>query len=411
MKKKVLVVSHALELGGAEKSLIGLLDSFDETKYDVDLFLLRHEGELLDQIPRYVNLLPEIPSYTVLARPMSKTIREGHLVLTVARLIGKIAAKIYDKKNHFLDSMVSLEYSHKYTVPFLPKIQKNKEYDLAISFLTPHYFVAQKVKAEKKIAWIHTDYERIDVNVESERKMWMQYDYIASISDSVTENFIKKFPELARKIILLENILPKNLIKKQSEEPLPMDEMPKRGIRLLSIGRYCTAKNFDNVPDICRRLVKNGMDVYWYIIGFGGDEDLIRKQIAKCKMEDRVILLGKKSNPYPYIKACDVYIQPSRYEGKCVSVREAQMFGKPVIITNYSTAKNQLENGVDGVIVPLENEKCAHYIEELLKNPEMLKNLSHNTIGKDYSNGKEIEKVYYLLNDNIEVSNYNELQL
>lgn len=397
MKKRILIVSHALELGGAEKSLIGLLESFDTAQYDVDLFLLRQEGELLGMIPDDIRQLPEIPAYTVLARPMNTTLKEGHLILTAARLAGKIAAKIYDKKNHLAESMVALEYSHKFTAPFLPKIQPQIEYDLAISFLTPHYFVAQKVNAKKKIAWIHTDYAKVGVNISSERTMWMKYDYIASISDSVTDNFLGKFPEFADKIVLIENILPKKLIKKQSNELLQQYEMPQKGIRLLSIGRYCTAKNFDNVPDICRRLLEQGLDVYWYLIGFGGDEALIRKQIEACCMEERVVLLGKKSNPYPYIKACDVYIQPSRYEGKCVSVREAQMLGKPVIITDYSTAKDQLEDKVDGIIVPLDNKKCAQGIAKIINDTERLQQLHVNTIGREYSNRKEIEKIYRLL--------------
>ena len=100
--------------------------------------------------------------------------------------------------------------------------------------------------------------------------------------------------------------------------------------------RFCRAKNFDNVPDICRRLCEKGLDIKWYLIGFGGDEALIRQKIREAGMDERVIMLGKKENPYPYIAACDLYVQPSRYEGKCVTVREAQMLGKPVVITRYT---------------------------------------------------------------------------
>ena len=147
MKKRILVVSHALELGGAERSLIGLLDMIDPGKYDVDLFLLRQEGELLPEIPAYVRLLPEIPAYTVLARPMQDTLREGHILLTGARMMGKLAAGRCNQKHNYADSAIALEYSHKFTCPLMPKIQPDVEYDLAISFLTPHYFVARKVSA------------------------------------------------------------------------------------------------------------------------------------------------------------------------------------------------------------------------------------------------------------------------
>lgn len=397
MKKSLLIVSHALEIGGAERSLIGLLDALDPEHWDIDLFLLRHQGELIADIPEYVNLLPEVSAYTVLARPMKDTLREGHILLTSARLAGRIAAGRYAKKHGHTESGVGLEYSHKFTCPLMPKIQPDQEYDLAVSFLTPHYFVAQKVRAKQKIAWIHTDYSRVQVNIPSETVMWSAYDHIVSISDAVTESFLKLFPGLKNKVVLIENILPARYVKKQAETFLAEPEMPADGIRLLSIGRYCLAKNFDNVPYICSRLIELGLNVYWYIIGFGPDEQLIRKKIAEAGMEDRVILLGKKENPYPYIKACDLYVQPSRYEGKAVTVREAQMLGKPVVITRYATAESQLEDGVDGVIVPMDNDGCAEGIFALLRNPEEMIRLSDCCQQRDYTNAAEIDKLNALM--------------
>lgn len=394
MKKKLLIVSHALELGGVERSLIGLLDALDPQICDVDLFLLRHEGELMVEIPPHVNLLPQVPAYTVLARPVKDTLKEGHFLLTGGRVIGKIAAWRYDKIHGYTDSGVSLEYSHKYTYRFMPQIQPDTEYDLAISFLTPHYICTHKVRAKTKIAWIHTDYSRIQVNVESETVMWDAYNYIASISNSVTDSFQRVFPALAGKLVLIENILPAKLVSRQANAFSVDQEMPDKGIRLLSIGRYCVAKNFDNVPDICSRLIRLGLDVYWYIIGFGPDEQLIRQKIAEAGMEERVILLGKKENPYPYIKACDMYVQPSRYEGKCVTVREAQMLGKPVVITHYTTATSQLEDGVDGVIVPMDNEGCAEGIATLLWASKKMKRLSDVCLVRDYSNFDEVYKLF-----------------
>ena len=397
MKKKLLIVSHALELGGAERSLIGLLDALDSEIWDIDLFLLRHEGELMDAIPAYVHLLPSIPACTVLARPMKDTLMEGHVLLTAARLAGKIAAKRYDKKHSLTDSSVSLEYSHKYTYRLMPQIQPDTEYDLAISFLTPHYICANNVRAKKKIAWIHTDYSRVQVNRASELAMWDQYDHIASISNAVTESFLGTFPELRDKIVLIENILSEKLIRQQAEGFAVDAEMPAKGIRLLSIGRYCTAKNFDNVPDMCARLLQYGLDVYWYIIGYGGDEPLIRQKIKEAGMEARVILLGKKDNPYPYIKVCDLYVQPSRYEGNCVSVHEAQLLGKPVVITCYATSASQLENGVDGVIVPMDNAGCAREISHLLHNPDRLLQLTQACRNREFSNSSEVRKLLTII--------------
>jgi hypothetical protein len=395
-RKKILIVSHAMEIGGAERALLGLLENIDTEKYEVDLFLMRHEGELLNLIPNNINLLPEIPAYTVLARPMQNTLKEGHLLLTAARLYGKYKAKKFDKQNSYTESTVAIEYSHKYIKKFMPEIQKGVTYDLAISFLTPHYFVSEKVQAKKKIAWIHTDYATVQVDVKSELRMWGAYDHIASISEDVTNSFLKTFPSLKDKIVLIENILPKTLIEKQAKESVG-ESFDKSCINLLSIGRFSTAKNFDNIPDICRHIVEKNMNVKWYLIGYGGDENLIRQKIAENGMQDHVIILGKKENPYPYIKMCDIYVQPSRYEGKCVAVREAQMLGKPVIITNYATSGSQLEAGVDGIIVPMENEGCADGIIKVIADEELQNSLKKNVRERDYTNSAEIDKVYQQL--------------
>lgn len=395
--KKILLVSHAMEIGGAERALLGLLENVDTSRYQVDLFLLRHEGELLSLIPEKINLLPEIPEYTVLARPMKQTLKEDFVRLTLARAYGKWKAKQFDRKHGYSEAYTALEYSHKYTKSFMPPIMAGTEYDLAISFLTPHYFVAEKVRAKKRIAWIHTDYSFVQIDTESERKMWAPYDHIASISEDVTKGFLTKFLSLADKVVLIENILPKTLIEKQAQDEPDTPISSSDRMSLLSVGRFSYPKNFDNVPDICRRLVELGCDVNWYLIGYGQDEALIRQKIEEAGMQDRVIILGKKENPYPYIKACDLYVQPSRYEGKCVAVREAQMLGKPVVITDYPTAGSQLENGVDGVVVPLDNEKCAEGIANLLSDPKRIQMLIENCRNRDYTNSAEIRKLEKLL--------------
>ena len=281
--KKILIFSHALEIGGAERALIGLLETIDTTKYCVDLFLMRHQGELLKYIPENINLLPENRQYSCMAAPLSKVLKRGCLGVALGRTMGKYqAARRVKELGLPGDNDVALEYSHKYTLPFLPPVSE-KTYDLAVSFLTPHYFVAEKVKATKKIAWIHTDYSIVATDRESQVKMWDAYDGIASISDRVTESFLDMFPELKEKIFLLPNIMPMQYLAGMTDAFSPEPEMPKDGsIRLLSVGRFCRAKNFDNVPDICARLLSAGLDVYWYLIGFGGDEGLIRQKIKEA---------------------------------------------------------------------------------------------------------------------------------
>ena len=392
--QNVLIVSHTMEIGGAEKALLGLLGVFDYTKYNVDLFLYHHEGELMQFIPKQVNLLPEKKSYASLAKPLSQVIKNRAFGTLIGRYNGKNAANEYIVKNHIKDgSYIFIDYSHRFTKPFMPKIS-DKEYDLVISFLTPHYFAAKKCKGRKKIAWIHTDYSYIDIDTVSELEMWSAYNHIISISKNVTEGFLQKFPSLADRIVLIENIHPAGFIKEKADEADVSEEMPDDGyIKFLSVGRFCDAKNFDNVPDICSRLD----NVKWYIIGFGPDEELIRRKIAEAGMEERVILLGKKVNPYPYFKACDFYVQPSRYEGNAVTVNEALILGKKVAITDYPTAKSQIENGVNGVIVPLENEKCAEGLRAFIADEQLQEKIIANIKNSDFSNSDGFKKIIEIL--------------
>lgn len=398
MKKKIFIFSHAMEIGGAERALLGLLNSIDYSKYDVDLFLLKHSGELMPLIPKQVNLLPEISQYSAIMKPMVLALKEGQIKVVLGRLCGKLKAKLYDIKHTLNRSAVAIEYSHKHTVKYLPKVN-NEHYDIAISFLTPHYIVSEKVNADKKIAWIHTDYSTIELDVKSELAMCSKFDNIVSISDDVTRAFLSTFPSLENKIVKIENILSKDFIEEQADLFNVENEMTDDSVELLSIGRFCEAKNFDNVPEIASIIKSKGVDFKWYIIGYGADENLIKSKIAQYNMEDTVIILGKKENPYPYIKACDIYVQPSRYEGKCVAVREAQILNKPVIITNYASSKSQLQDGFDGIIVPMDNQGCADGIVKVIDDKDLQNQLIENTKKTDYTNSKEIEKLYKLIGD------------
>ena len=398
MKHTILIFSQAMELGGVERSLLGLLDAIDYDRYDVDLFLMRHSGALMPYLNPKASLLPEIPQYASLAVPMASLLINGQLGVLCGRLKGKLAAKRFDKQHPGnKPSVTALTYSHKYTLSAMPRIS-DKTYDLAISFLTPHYFARERVKAKKYAAWIHTDYTALSFDRLEELTMWSGYDAICGVSEQASRSFQTAFPELSDRVQTVENILPKELTAKQTEQP--RTDMSSDGtIKLLSVGRFCDAKNFDNVPDICRRLVADGLNVKWSLIGYGGDEPLIRQKIAEAGMQERVIILGKKDNPYPYMRACDLYVQPSRYEGKAVTVREAQLLARPVVITNYATSASQLEDGVDGVIVPMDNAGCAAGIAALLRDPARMRQLAENCAKRDYTNSAEVEKIYALGED------------
>lgn len=389
---------HYLEIGGAETALIGLLNALDPERVDVDLFLHDHRGEMMQFVPEWVNVLLAIKEYTMLERPITELIKRGHWLIAAARLWAKyVSKKAYKKSHSCLPNASVFHYMAKYTTPLLPRINSNVTYDLAISFLTPHQITLHKINARKRIAWIHTDYTKIWVDADDELPVWSKYDYIASISPDVTKTFLQTFPTLANtnKIVEIENILSPTFVRRRADIEDVEGELNKYGgVKLLSIGRFSEAKNYDNVPDICRRMVKEGVDVKWFIIGFGGDEQLIRRKIEEAGMQEHVIILGKRSNPYPYIKACDIYVQPSRYEGKSVTVREAQMLCKPVVVTNYPTASSQIKSGIDGVIVPMDNEGCARGLAQVITDKALQGRLVDYLKTHDYGNEREVDKVY-----------------
>lgn len=383
-------------IGGAERSLLGLLEAIDYTQYDVSLFLYRHEGEFLAYIPDQVNLLPPMKEYGTFDVPIRSLLFSRRWRFGLARLISKVALKTHclisgEKKGVWM----SMQYTARYLLPLLPEIPG--EYDLGVMFLGVADPLLHKVKAKKKVTWCHTDYDTLYPNKGMDRKTYEAVDHVVFVSDACREKMTRLYPALTDKTRVIENILGEKLLLQQAE--VPVKDMPHLddGYRLLSIGRFSEAKNFDNVPDICKSLLDAGLHVKWYLIGYGGDEELIRQKILEAGMEEHVILLGKKENPYPYIKACDLYVQPSRYEGKCVTVREAQTLGKPVVITRYATSASQLEEGVDGVIVPMDNEGCAAGIADLLRDPARMERLSQTCKSRDYSNRQEVEKLYLMM--------------
>ena len=240
-----------------------------------------------------------------------------------------------------------------------------------MSYLAPHDYVLRHVRAKKKVAWIHTDYSKIDVNVDLELPVWSGYDKIISLSPIVSWTFLRVFPSLTGKIVERPNNVPKDYVDFRSKEILPDDvasEMPKATgrINLLSVGRFTPAKNFENVPLVCRKLKMRGLDVYWYLIGYGEMEALIRKRVKETGMGRYVRILGKKENPYPYITACDYYVQPSWYEGSPMTVLEAIALNKQVIITNFTTARNVAAQSPLCHIVPMDVEGCAEGIARLI---------------------------------------------
>ncbi|QWH18736.1 glycosyltransferase [Bacillus mycoides] len=396
-KKKILITSFDMAIGGVERSLIGLLNTIDYSKYDVDLMLFKHEGEFLFLLPKMPNLLKEVKQYTTFRKSIKQILQEGQITIGLTRTLGRILGDAHGRYVKSAESgYLVIQYGWRITLPFIPKLEE--EYDVAISFLWPHYFIGDKVRAKRKIGWIHTDYSNIKLNRNMEDKMWSKMDNIVAVSEGCRDSFLSSLPNVNKKVEIIENILSPEFVREQAyQEDITEEIQVKSGkVKLVTVGRLSYAKGIDLAMYSLRKLLDQGYDIEWYVVGYGAQEAELRKLLAELNLEKKFFLLGKKTNPYPYIKACDIYVQPSRYEGKAVTVREAQIIGKPVLITNFSTANSQVQDGVDGIITEMGINGIANGIKKLIGDKELRGKLVENTLKGEYGNRNEIDKLYAL---------------
>lgn len=392
MKKKILIASYDLEIGGVERSLISMLNNFDYERYDVELLLYNHSGEFMPLILKDVKLLPENTKYKSIRLGIGTLIKAGEYNLAFQRLRAKYGYEY--RKDKSLDDTYQMQLMWKYCNPYFPKVEE--EYDVAISYLWPHNFVAEKVRAKKKIAWIHTDYSNISPDRNIDLEVWDKFDSIVGVSEKCVATFLKLYPSLKKKCVVVENIASPEFIRKMSEEQVS-EKFEKDKFNLLTVARFSHAKGIDQGVEAIKLLRDRGIDnIKWYIVGYGGDENKIRELITRYSLEDMIEILGKKDNPYPYMKMCDLYMQPSRYEGKAVTVVEAQILAKPVLITNYPTAHSQVVDRVDGEICELSIEGIANGVEKFYRDRDFLERYRFNCESGNYENKEELKKLYEL---------------
>ncbi len=394
--RNILIASFDMEVGGVERSLISLLENFDYFNNKVDLMLYRHSGDFMNLLADKHELLSEVKEYATYRKSIKEILKDKLYMLAITRILANLNSRIIGKiKNIDEIGYIQMQRMWKYALPLLPKL--NKEYDVAISYLWPHYFVSEKVQAKRKIAWVHTDYSTIETDIDMDLKMWNKFDYIMAVSEECKNAFLKKYPILKDKVKVMENITSPDFIREMARENIEENIKNDNSFKLVSVARLSHAKGIDNAVKALKILHNRGLtNIKWYVVGYGGDEQMIRNLIKENNLEDSFILLGKKINPYPYMKVADIYIQPSRYEGKAVTVGEAQILGKPVIITNYTTANSQVNNGFDGYICELSVKGIVETIEKLYRDKDLRERLSRNCININYSNSYELEKLYQL---------------
>ena len=391
MKKKLLFVIPSLHSGGAEKSLISLLQALDYTQYDVDLFLFRREGLFLPLVPPEVRVLDAGEDYRMFdgdARAATRFfLKRGKFVTVLRRYLYARAMRLPQAQR--------VEQSWKYLSSMLPHLSG---YDDAIAYLegTSTYYVMDRVRALRKIVYLHIDYDFIQESAAMDTPYYQRADALVSVSEGCCDKAVQYFPFLKGRVVYLANIVSPAFIRRMAQEDAVFPDAGDSTI-LLTIGRLADQKRLDRAVRACAILHRRGLDVHWYVIGTGLLENALREQARAEGVEDRFILLGERSNPYPYIRLCDVYVQTSQYEGKSIAVDEAKCLAKPIVVTNFETVYDQITDGVNGVIVPMEPEAIADAIERLLHAKETRETLSRNLRAEKVGTEEEVQKFCALL--------------
>lgn len=396
MKKKLLFVIESLTLGGAEKSLVTLLNLLDYTEYDVDLLLFAQGGAFQKLLPEEVNLLtiPEYFAYTSVpwSRPAEKVNHPGMLL---AQLRYSVAIRI-GKHNHIEKAVLLWESSRNCFRTM------EQEYDIAIAYAqgVPTFFVAEKVRAKKKAAWINAVYEPKGRYLEYIRSMYGHFDTVNGVSEPIAVRIKATFGIPDHKVMVMKDILDVDFARKMAQmSSKAATEMNDTGVKILTVGRFAIMKCYDLAVDAAKLLRDRGMDFTWYAVGDGALREALEHQIAANGLQDRFILLGSRSNPYPYFAACDLYVQTSRFEGFGITLAEAKMFHKPIVTTNFDAVGAQFENEKNGLIVDISAEAIADGIQRMLTDTELRERCVANVRAEKLGNTEEMEKLYRMIEE------------
>lgn len=395
IKKKILFVIESLALGGAEKSLVTLLNLLDYGTYDVDLLLFAQGGPFQELLPMEVNVL-SIPDYFEYSwvpwkKNMAKKIIHPKKMLAQVRY--SISLRI-GKHNNIEKAVLFWKVSNN-CFNIVPK-----NYDFAVAYAqgVPTFFVAEKVKAKKKAAWINAIYIPEGRYLNYIKAVYKKYDFVNAVSESVLTQMQSTFNIAKEKTVVIKDILDFKFAKKMSEmKNNAIQEMDSKGLKLLTVGRLSEMKGYDLAIDAAKILKDNGIKFTWYAVGDGPLRTKLEKQIADNGLQSDYIILGSRNNPYPYFKLCDLYVQTSRFEGFGITLAEAKMFRKPIVTTNFDAVGVQFENEKNGLIVDISAQAIADGIIRMLRDNKLRENCIVNVSHEKIENIEEVEKFYRMV--------------
>ena len=358
-----------MNVGGVEKSLINLLSVLPQEIYDVHVGLVHPEGGFLPFLPTGVSLhhvtdisnhwdeLNKPPLHTIFDYLLSGRILKS-LYALIVYLMCKIRGGFWGWIQYVLKDTKGIDNT----------------FDIAVAYAGPSsdidYYICNKVRATKKIGWIHFDIDKVGYDSKLINKLYCNYEQIVAVSESCRIKFTNAFPQFEEKTIVYNNIVSPKLILSQAENANTFKTC-SCSKKLLTVGRISKEKGQIVAIDALRILVGKGYDVVWYFVGDGNDRKACEQKALNLGVMERAVFLGTQTNPYGYMRDCDVYVQPSRYEGYCVTILEALCFNSPIVATNFTSINEQLQDRENGYVVGMSAEEIADGIEKALLAPKI----------------------------------------
>ncbi|MGP4067327.1 glycosyltransferase [Halobacillus sp. B29] len=376
MKKNVVFMVINMNIGGTEKALLNMISEMPKEKFNITILMLESKGGFLNYIPDHVNV-EVLKGYSTIKKMLNQPAKITSInLLKKGRLIKAFSfSTIYLFTKVFRDRDILFKYLMK-SIHY-----DTKHFDTAIAYAGPvdfiSFFVLEKINAKKKIQWIHFDITKVGFDQSYMNKKYKIFDEIRVVSNEAKQKLIAQVPIIKEKTNVYLNKVSPTSIEKLSLIGHGFEDS-FNGIRILTVGRLSTEKGQDIAIKALTKLIKRGYKVKWYCLGEGGARTSYEKLIEKYQVEDYFVLLGANSNPYPYMKQCDIYVQPSRYEGYCITILEAKVLQKPIVTTNVNGVKEQINNGKTGLVTDMDADELFLSVEKLIKDANLRNQLVEN---------------------------------
>ncbi len=378
MKKQLLFVINHLTIGGIQKTLISALKAIDYDKYDVTVYLRKNRTDLLPFIDKRATVIINNDTNKYYRKPRAIWFQ---VLMEIYKLTGKKQKAEKVKKD--LSELIN-QYCMKYEYN---TFFADKKFDTAIAYANgyPAYFVADYINADEKIIFFHTSTNDLpDVH----KKFISKFNKAVAVHDGLIPLISEWHPCFEGKISVIENYVDADTLKNQASEKSVAT--PEGKTVLCSCGRFAPVKGFDMAVESARILKNNNVDFVWYFVGDGTEKEKLINLVKKYNLSDNIIFTGMQKNPYPYMAACDIYIQPSYEEAMPVTIIEAHRLGKPVITTATVGGCKLVENDVNGIVCEINPESIAESITNLINDKEKFNKIINNLKSTDYSH--EFEK-------------------